>query len=316
MAVLVVLVAHGLVGTDVDKAGAVGVTLFFVLSGFLITRLLIEERWRTGTVDLRRFYLRRARRLLPALVGAMAVCSVANAVLGWPILRPIVATVTYSVNFWSTSESLGTFNHLWSLAVEEHFYLAWPLVMCLAPIRLIPWIAGAGLLASSAARILVASEAHAYGWSHYRADAILLGALMAFGVARIDRPSRRTVLLSASVLLAFMPNLMWSTLLSWGITSVALGSAVLVASGLGDMKPRPILERLGVVSYGAYLFHFPLMRLVSNDLATPWWITLPVTVIGGIMMAELSWRLIERRFQRPGGRTIRAQVEPRSAAPP
>lgn len=296
LAVLIVLIGHGAAETVLDKAGAVGVIVFFVLSGFLITRLLIEERVRTGRIDLRRFYIRRARRLLPALPLALTLCAMANLVMGGhPILRPAIATSTYTVNF---AGEVGAFSHLWSLAVEEHFYLVWPLVMLVLPLRAVPWVASAGVVSSVVARMTIPDTViEAYRWTPYRVDAILLGALLAFAVARTATPRRSTMWAAAIVAAVFAAPSAWDVMLAWGMTAVAVASVVLVCGALTVAKARPLLERLGVISYGAYLYHYPLRGIVFDAAGAPWWFTLPVVLIGSIALAEVSMRTIEGRFR-------------------
>lgn len=304
VAVLLVLLSHGLVGTQADKAGAIGVTLFFVLSGFLITRLLMEERWRAGTVDLRRFYQRRARRLLPPLLVALVLCAGANALVGgYPVRDPVAAALTYTVNFASTAQPFGAFTHLWSLAVEAHFYLLWPAVVGFAPRRVVGWVAGVTAVASATARIgLAGAEAEAYQWTFYRLDAILLGALLAVVVARAPRPGRRLVVASVAILAALSPGWAFPSFVTWGSTVVAVASVVVVASALTATKRRPRLEHLGRISYGVYLYHFPL-TWIFDQLRAPSLVTFTATVVGGLALAELSWRAIERRVlgRRPRG---------------
>lgn len=296
----VVLLGHGLAGTWIRTAGAVGVTLFFVLSGFLITRLLLEERWRTSGIGLRAFYWRRARRLLPALPGALAFCLVANWILDdKPLAAPVVAALTYTSNFASTVESHGAFNHLWSLAVEEHFYLVWPVLMAGVRLRLLPVVAVVGLIASAGGRIGWASQdAYAYQWTHFRLDALLVGALLAFLIARVRRPGPLSLVAATGVLSAFLPAAMFSVLADWGVTAVAAACVVLVVAAVGDVRERPRLERLGRISYGVYLFHYPVMKVAQERFLLPWWLTLAVTVAGGVGLAEMSWRLIEHRALR------------------
>jgi peptidoglycan/LPS O-acetylase OafA/YrhL len=126
LAVLLVLWDHLTGGQHIGgEAGAVGVTIFFTLSGFLITRLLIEERSRTSRIAIRSFYQRRARRLLPALGLALPLCLVATAVEGVPWGLPLLSSTLYLANFAQLTVDMGSFGHLWSLAVEEHFYLLW-----------------------------------------------------------------------------------------------------------------------------------------------------------------------------------------------
>ena len=110
--------------------GAVGVDIFFAISGFLITTLLLRETERSGTVSISRFYLRRALRILPAFWVYIAVLALFDHV-GWVHLmsRDWIAAITYTVNFFLPTAF--PVRHIWSLSVEEHFYLIWPLLFAL-----------------------------------------------------------------------------------------------------------------------------------------------------------------------------------------
>src|SRR5262249_13374846 len=149
IAVLLVMLMH----TGVLVNGYVGVDVFFGLSGFLITSLLYEEWERSGQISFRRFYERRARRLLPALLLVVAIFAVFYVVsdppTGWP-LAPRVATSLLFVNNWvaglGNSQQLGSLAPTWSLAQEEQFYLVWPLVLALLLHRRLRPAAVLGLL--------------------------------------------------------------------------------------------------------------------------------------------------------------------------
>ena len=297
VAVLLVVVSHGTGGAVIGMAGGVGVSLFFVLSGFLITRLLIEERRRTDRIDLRAFYLRRARRLLPALPLFCAVAAVANALAGVDVVRPLVATATYTTNYASTGD-FGAFGHLWSLAVEEHFYFFWPVLMAILPLRAGLPLATGGAVASIALRLSSApGELEAYQWTQYRVDAILVGAALAFVIAWIRTPHPTTVGVAVLVAGVFCLNVTRSTFLGLGMTAVALAGVVLVVGCLGDVTPLPWLERVGRLSYGLYLFHWPV-RVVLDGYALSTPVKLALTAGIGWMLAELSWRVVEIRWSR------------------
>jgi peptidoglycan/LPS O-acetylase OafA/YrhL len=145
LAVLLVLVAHfvGILG------GSLGVDLFFCLSGFLITTLLLEEFDHSGRVSLRTFYVRRARRLLPALVVLLVVCLAASTIEGHRQFAVAAMTGLYTGNivqaFWQPVSVAGSgLAHLWTLAEEEQFYLLWPVMLVAIAARRRPavWIGG------------------------------------------------------------------------------------------------------------------------------------------------------------------------------
>ena len=139
LAVLAVMVYHA--NNSWLPGGFLGVEMFFVISGYLITLLLIGEHERTGTVSLREFYLRRARRLLPALFVLLIGLSIYTALFKRDVLGQlrgdVIAALTYVSNWYqiwvgqgyTATGDFAPLRHLWSLAVEEQFYLVWPLVM-------------------------------------------------------------------------------------------------------------------------------------------------------------------------------------------
>src|SRR5271157_2250169 len=138
IAILAVLGAHTGVPGFADGGGGAGVTLFFVLSGYLITSLLLAERGRTGRVDLRAFYVRRALRLFPALAAVLLVVAGLLAIGAMPATatantdyRIVFAGVVAYVANWVAvaGQSIGMLGHCWSLAVEEQFYILWPTLL-------------------------------------------------------------------------------------------------------------------------------------------------------------------------------------------
>jgi len=272
------------------RSGTVGVTLFFVLSGFLITRLLAEERATTGRISLRAFYWRRGLRLFPALALLLA----AMAVLG----VNVIPTLLYAADFaMAAGQDLGPLDHTWSLAVEEQFYLVWPVLLIILlrlPRRHALTLVAALALASAVARILLWPEGLRASWApDTRADALLVGALLGL----IQLPRIRPVLLAlASVALA-IPTLVddHGFMMQFGLPLATLGSAVLVAAAAGSERSpwRPILT-LGIISYGVYLWSGPFLswgRDIGPEAAV---LTIPATII----VAALSYHFVERPFLR------------------
>jgi peptidoglycan/LPS O-acetylase OafA/YrhL len=189
VAVLAVLTYH--VGWI--PGGFLGVDVFFMLSGFLITTLLCEEHARTGTISIRRFYVRRARRLLPALVLFLLICGgilfVTRPSAFWPTLGGnLLGVLSYGANwliiYW---RGLGVFGHTWSLAIEEQFYLAWPLLLLGLLRGARPRLIVAGLVTAAAGSLAWrlalaldgASFARLYAATDTHADGLLVGAALA-----------------------------------------------------------------------------------------------------------------------------------------
>jgi peptidoglycan/LPS O-acetylase OafA/YrhL len=295
-AVALVLLAH-VFGGPASWAGAVGVTSFFVLSGFLVTRLLIEEVDRTSGVDVLAFYGRRARRLLPPLPIAVALAAAANAAYGLDWTRHAAAAVTGTSNLASMwlSDSAGSFRHLWSLAVEIQFYLVWPVVVAVVPRRWLPVLCAGVAAAAISYRLQVSDDflLANYG-TRTRIGAMLIGSLLALRPRW--QPSAPTVVAAAAVLATFC--LTGSRLLfqAWGATAVAVAAAVVVAAALGITRSVQGLGWLGEISYGVYLFHLPIARLVRR-LGEGWpWGVLVVAL--SLALAVVSHRLVEAPFRR------------------
>lgn len=308
VAVLLVMWAHFHTGPT-EAAGTVGVTLFFVLSGFLITRLLIEERDRTGRISMSGFYARRCRRLLPALPVALMVMAFVNWLHGEAAIAPMLLTAVYLGN---VVVAPGAFGHMWSLAVEEHFYAVWPwIVRRVSRTRLLRFVI-IGAVVSAVARIVVAhwSEHWAYHASPLRADALLIGCGLALVVARVKVPTWATwvgiVLTGPFVLRSLFP-----TFTSWGATVVAIGSALLVARALNVTRRRTAIEHVGRISYGLYLFHVPVAWMLDSLIG---WQAVPAGVVGTFVLAELSWWFLERQWL--GGRVGRLSAAPQGQVGP
>ncbi|AIJ11359.1 acyltransferase family protein [Streptomyces lividans] len=283
--------------------GFLGVDLFFVLSGFLITGLLLTEaRARDGRIDLLAFWGRRARRLLPALAVVLAGTLLLVWALGPPnLLRyalddgPWVAAnlanwhfVADRVGYW---DSAGTrvFSHLWSIAVEEQFYVVWPLVLCLSARgrgggRRVAAVAAAGAAASLVLMVVLTTPAdttRVYEGTDTRAFSLLLGALAATEpaarlVSRLgERAAGRWSLALAAGIGAY-----WITadgqnspsLFRGGLFLHALAAALLIAclaraprTPAGRFLAAAPLRRLGTVSYSLYLWHWPVYLLLSEE---------------------------------------------------
>jgi peptidoglycan/LPS O-acetylase OafA/YrhL len=305
VAVLLVVLGHTIRRWGVGGAGRVGVAIFFVLSGFLITRLLLEER-DGGGVSLGRFYLRRARRLLPALVVFLPLAAFVNDDLGLWVRRPVVATLTYTANYDSVRHGLeyGSFTHLWSLAVEEHFYLVWPaLVLVLGRRWLVPaCLVGIGVVAVARYGVAQHDEAMAFRATHLRIDAMLVGAVLSVVIASVPRPPRVLVLGAVGCLGVACYATFLEDLLEWGFVVVALASAVLVAEALWWPAGRwRWLAHIGVVSYGLYLFHLPVaLWLQARDV--PELVEPVATLAVSLVIAELSYWLVERPIRHGRGR--------------
>ncbi|WP_217169092.1 acyltransferase [Streptomyces sp. AC512_CC834] len=283
--------------------GFLGVDLFFVLSGFLITGLLLKEaRAREGRIDLLAFWGRRARRLLPALAVVLAGTLLLVWALGPPnLLRyalddgPWVAAnlanwhfVADRVGYWDSSGTR-VFSHLWSIAVEEQFYVVWPLVLCLVARgrgagRRVAAVAATGAAVSLFLMVQLTTPAdttRVYEGTDTRAFSLLLGALAA--TPPITRLLSRAGERAAgwwSLALAGAIGAYWVTadgqnspsLFHGGLFLHALAAALLIGclaraprTPAGRFLAAAPLRRLGLVSYSLYLWHWPVYLLLSEE---------------------------------------------------
>lgn len=288
-------------------AGVVGVVMFFSLSGYLITGLLLDEVQRDGRVSFGRFYVRRAARLVPALVAMMTVFA-AVTLLFDPLgdrdelPRTLFVAFTWTADLPFPHGSDAIF-HLWTLALEEQFYLLWPAALVFAATRrrIRPLFLIAGVLAAGACLATLAWLAPhpdlAYALPTSWVGCFVIGAAVRVWRDRLRLPSwaapvALVVLLVASVL-ALRGHA--STYLFWGPLIAAL-TGVLVLSWRHRRTVGPGLRPLvllGTVSYGAYLWNYPLTLWLRDVPFGP-----AIAAVLTILAASLSWMLLERPLQR------------------
>jgi peptidoglycan/LPS O-acetylase OafA/YrhL len=279
------------------RGGFLGVQIFFVISGFLITALLVEEHDRNGAISLRFFYARRALRLFPALFAAVGVAVVYASVAPGSQLHPTAKEALASILYWDNwFHALDVGNatillHTWSLSIEEQFYLVWPVVLVLtlglAAVRSRLWVIPLAAAAASAlARAIVdLSATHVvnrlYFGTDTRADGLLIGCMLALLWAR-GLPSGAGRLLAWLSLpaAAGLAVLMWfeavpdRSLYVFGLLACSLASAVLIANVVTG-HPRivvrslshPTLVFVGKISYGLYLWHYVVFWIVRDHTA-------------------------------------------------
>ncbi|MEZ5967566.1 MAG: acyltransferase [Hyphomonas sp.] len=334
LAVALVMVAHA--GYERLVPGGLGVTIFFFISGFLITRLLLAEADAKGRIGLGNFYIRRFLRLLPALYVMLAVTSaVLVFVLATPPLFAEVATaLTYTANYLFASLQfqdaaaaagqglpgvrVAPWSHLWSLAIEEHFYLLFPLVLMLnlqRPKRMV-WICLALCVAALAWRLATLHILHWPSQYNYvatdtRIDSLVWGCLLSILLhVSPDGAWRRWLVGAAPVVLAAI--LMLGSLMyrdeafresfRYTIQGIALFIGILNLYFWRPVAPvvrvleLPLMSWLGRVSYGLYLWHLPVYiltrRIAGDQLSQPAFILFAVSVT--LLATSLSYYLIER----------------------
>ncbi|MFN8096991.1 MAG: acyltransferase family protein [Dermatophilaceae bacterium] len=344
LAIVAVLVFH--LNPGWLPGGYLGVDIFFVVSGFLITTLLVRERADTGRVDLPAFWARRARRLLPALLICVPVSVVLARLVQADLLvgigRQILGALTFSTNwleigagsdyFHATTPQL--FMNLWSLAVEEQFYLVWPLVTvglltAVRSARARALIAlGAGLTSTIAMAVRFepgAGTTRVYYGTDTHLMGLMFGAALAFAYAGPDRSFfsserwarlRHPVTVSA---LAVLGALLWfaDEASSWtfrgGLAAACLATTILVAVAVSTpgtfqrVLQLPVLRWIGERSYAIYLWHWPVILVVSQDMHTtpggPGFLPSRVfAVVVTLALADLSLRFVEMPVRRLGWR--------------
>lgn len=317
IAVLLVVLYHG--PWPGVSGGFVGVDLFFVLSGFLITRLLIDEWATSATIDMRAFYRRRAVRLLPALLvlvtGVWAIALVFDSPSVEADLGPRTAwALSYVANWHSVLSGThgGVFGHLWSLSVEEQFYVVWPLVVAVGlrrrGLRFVQQTAVIGAIATgviAAVRAWSGTTGMVIYFSTESHGAVLLLAGSALGAFPAWRPgpaAARILVLAGMVGLlglAVVPDRHGvlhapSGYLPIAAVSLALVAGVAALPRVDALEITPLVQ-VGKLSYGIYLWHVPMFKFAA-DIASPY--DAPVALALTAVAVVLSCRFVERPAQR------------------
>lgn len=323
-AVVAVMLYHAELGVAVN--GYLGVDVFFVLSGFLITSLLLHERSGTGRVNLSAFYMRRLLRLYPALVlvavGVMCVALVTGQQVA-AIGQGAVATLLYFANIWIyTGNDTILLQHSWTLALEEQFYLVWPPILVVL------------LMLSSRARgaavfLIFVVATIIYFWpmhgdsesiraSYLRAAGLLYGCALALAHRRGLRCSRIIAIACGMLLgvLTFGPFTVPESLFTSGINLAALLALPVVLELTRDARwsvlASPAARWFGRRSYGLYLWHFPILSLVVHHMPgqVPHWMLTTSGLGLSVLVAALSYRYVEEPFLRRKARFEVVKPEP------
>jgi len=332
--VALVVLFHG--GVSWATGGFLGVSVFFTLSGFLITSLLLAEQGATGGVGFRRFWVRRLRRLMPAAVACLALILVLTATVlhtAKDTLRgDVVAALADVANwrFYFSGQSYANLfavpspvQHYWSLAIEEQFYLVFPVLVWLVLVRL-RWSRGvlaamfaAGFVAATAVSVALGA-AHAdlvYYATFTRVAELLSGCLLALAVTRWGRPDPASspawwAVVGGPLALAGLIVIMVRTvqgdewLYSGGLAAFSLLSVALIATARRPGPLRTLLSlkpfvALGLISYGVYLYHWPLFLWLTADrtgLDGFWLFLLRTAVTLGV--STVSYRFLDEPIRR------------------
>ena len=343
LAVLAVMGFHE--GASALSGGFLGVDIFFVLSGFLITDLLVRGHLQTGRANLKAFWIRRARRLLPPLAVMLLVVTAAASLIEpaqeASLRLALLAAATYTSNWLQILHHVSYFaaagppaplDHLWSLAIEEQFYLIWPVVIWLllkrpngrALCARVAWLGAAASAVVMAVQYSPGGDPSAvYYGTDTHASALLIGAALALArplpvLAATPAVPGRRLDMAGVIGLAFLA---WATghfsgndpaVYPAGLILAALSAAALIAAASGHgviaaiTSWRP-LRWVGVRSYGIYLWHWPVIALTAalagRASPAPWlWVVESGITIA---LATASWRFIETPIMRDG---LRATV--------
>ncbi len=336
IAVLAVFLYHAGVGWM--PGGFLGVDVFFVISGYLITSLLLSEQRRTGKVALGQFWMRRARRLLPAVGVLIAVTMIVAAIVEPDRLTELrgdaISSLAYVANwhfifahqsYFDQFQRPSLFRHLWSLSVEEQFYLFWPLAFAAGMSLLGRKRLALGVLAGAAASLALmwilfdpSDASRVYYGTETHAAGLLIGVALALVWApwqlRRAKPGRwcGPVLDAVGVLglgylaLSFLQVHDYDlALYHGGYLWIALASAATIAvfahpsARLGRLAAQPPLVWLGLRSYSFYLWHWPVLALTRPglDVSLPRGLLIPLQLLVVLVLADLSYRFVELPFR-------------------
>ena len=315
VSVLIVIGAHFGYAVPSD----LGVSAFFVLSGFLITWLLLRERDTTGDVSLQHFYLRRTLRIFPAYYAFLALA------FAWDVLRAdawpprlLLAGATYTVNYFNaaTGHPSTSIAHAWSLSVEEQFYLLWPLAFLLLArrsTRALAWGLAVAIVASAAWRSVAflgldLGASYAYNAFECRVDNVAIGCLLAV-LARFERARAAIAVIAARpwaplVTLALLALSRFATSAAYHYSAGFTVDAVLIAVTMVQLLHFPThglwrwLESaparwMGTISYPMYLYHAHALG-VAHRVPGPGFVQFLAGVAASCLLAYASWRLLEQ----------------------
>lgn len=328
--------------------GFLGVDLFFVLSGYLITRLLIDRMESGDAGTLRHFWTQRMRRLLPAVLVLIAVVVLVFRLFAdpgeWILARRDAPWAQFyganwhhiwlGTDYWDQFASPSPFEHLWSLAIEEQFYLVWPIVIFVIMKQRRTWLIApiclAGIVGSTMSMWIVSgtSPTHAYMGTDTRASSLLIGALLATPhvhrvcVSLIQRHKQGATLLGCIILAAL--GIMWSAVDGDDVAlfhgeilshSLLAGLLLLVVAHTSGSLARVLgfapLTYIGRLSYGLYLWHWPIYVFLSaNRTGMDGWSLTGLRFAVTLAFSAVSYHLIEYpiRFRATWARQRRGAV--------
>jgi peptidoglycan/LPS O-acetylase OafA/YrhL len=312
------------------RLGTFGVHVFFVISGFLITSLLLDEESKTGTVSLRRFYLRRTLRIFPPYYAYLVVVALASAV-GWLHLHhfDLLAAATYTTNYHQ--DRAWHLGHSWSLSVEEQFYLLWPFLMKHLGAARAPRAALIAIGAAPLVRMFILLAAPQWDDGVGETfptvvDTLATGCLLACYHERLDRMPRLQRFLASPLFVVVPVMAVFAMSIRPGKVDYLLGQSftnVCIALTIYRvvrfpqtwsgrlLNLRPVAF-LGVISYSLYLWQQPFLNKRSHAFLTAF----PQNVLLAVAVALLSYYVIERPALRLRARLESRLLGPKPGAPP
>lgn len=335
LAVLAVIAYH--LHTEWAPGGLLGVTMFFVLSGYLITDILLAQWDRTGRFDMKDFWIRRAKRLLPAMLTVVLFAVLWSILFDHSrlpaMLGDVPAALFYYSNWWSIFHQVSYFQsfgplsplgHLWSLAVEEQFYIFWPILLGIGLIlaqknrgKLALVLAGLALASALAMAIMYRpgeDPSRVYYGTDTRLFSLLIGAALAVVwpsrklKTNISKSATKTLDVTATIcliviaILIFKSNDYGTFLYRGGMVLLSLATTILVAAlahpacRLGRVLGARPLRWIGARSYGLYLWHYPVIVLTTPLVNTggPNMTRILLQLLASFALAALSYRYIEQ----------------------
>lgn len=350
VAILLVILQHLAIRSNFRfmewaNLGSLGVDVFFVISGYIITFRFLQERQRNSSIDLRAFYMRRCFRILP-LVGAylLTLFTLSRLFALGDYFHPseILGSLLFFRNYQIAATVGGVFTrHFWSLSIEEHFYIVWPALLLLLGNRRALWLALSGAVACGAWRFY--DSMHPDGWlgrmlpgsdpwlrqirTDARIDGLLLGCAVAICLSspRVHEfvlrnfPKETPLLAAFLLLLNFQHANGWATFSSYGLISLMLVSTLVVQEGVVYrwLNSRALVW-IGTISYSAYIWQQMFLAGPAGDASPLGKIaSFPLNVICVLVVSTLSFYFIEepciqlgRRFAARGGSRLAPALQP------
>lgn len=330
LAIVMVMAHHAVIPHTWFDGARGSVDVFFVISGFLITSLVTNEFDKEGRVDLKRFYRRRAYRLLPAvtvmIVGVATYATIDHVFFDGARLKPTFMALFYAATYvtnwaWAFGANLPIqFIHLWTLAVEEQFYFIAPISLAIALPRVRRTTIIRSLFVLCGIGIVWRGVLVAQGAGHFRirfgldthADALLLGCVLGLvfssgmGGTLFDAAKWKryvgTGMLALLAGMTFVDISSWKAEEFWAPAVWAVMGVIAVVSVIGQSEglhvrilQTPFIQRIGKVSYALYLWHLPVQIYTAKyvGLGTPLWLRTAIAWVIAYVFAEISWRAIE-----------------------